>query len=240
MQEVSVFDIACERVEAVAQVRASGQFDYGLLDEHTRSFVQQKTEIIRRLSRTTAARMLEIGKAFYQIQERLPRGLWVLWIEYETDWPRGSVHKMVQVYKTFGDLDVTQNDVPVTVLQVLARKDVPDTAKEEARERIISGQPLTKEIASEIIRTHAPNSSDLLFIPTHQEIRYTRRAVEEKQEAITKATRSLAEYDRTLSSIQTAVLNLRMTMADAYGVPIAPRAVRDALNALEQLVGDAL
>lgn len=129
-------------------------FDYTALDTETRVVVQQYTDEIKGLVRRTASDTKNIGLKLIEVKPRLGHGHFMHWLKSEFDWSISTANKFMQVGEQFKFINITNLDIPISVLYFLAAPSTPNAARNEAIERANSGESLTLFEAKAIIQRH--------------------------------------------------------------------------------------
>lgn len=133
--------------------RRQKAFDYSSLDDETLSFLQSKTEEIRRLLRRTSQDIVHIGNYLIEAKERLEYGQFYKWLDAEFHWSYASASRFMGVAEKFGSSSsFTLQEVTIlpTALYELLPPSVPEEVIAEVFERAKAGEVVGKKIAKEI------------------------------------------------------------------------------------------
>jgi Protein of unknown function (DUF3102) len=143
-------------------------FDYGQLDGGTWKFVQDARDEIRRLGRSTARNIIEIGGHLVAVKERLPWGQWGAWLAAELPWITErtannwmNAHIWVANSESVSELSDAQldqllNSLSPTGLYLLASPDTPESATQEVIERALQGEVLPPTEVKKTVAEHKP------------------------------------------------------------------------------------
>src|SRR5262249_50333850 len=109
-----------------------------------------------KLAKRVAREIAEIGHHLSLAKGMVGHGRWLQWLESEFGWTDQTarnfihVHELVEArtpeFKKFLDLDL-----PVSTLYLIAAPGTPDAARNEIIDRATAGEPITREIAQEVI-----------------------------------------------------------------------------------------
>ncbi len=132
--------------------RRQKAFDYSSLDDETLSFLQSRTEEIRRLLRRTSQDIVDIGNYLIEVKERLAYGQFYKWLEAEFHWSYVSASRFMGVAEKFGSSSFNVKELAIlpTALYELLPPSVPEEAIAEVFEVAKSGQVVGRKIAKEI------------------------------------------------------------------------------------------
>lgn len=126
------------------------QFDYARLDRTTCQFVLQKTGEIRILMRRTARDIFSIGKKLIEIKEKLEHGHFLEWLEAEFAWSDRTARNFMRVAEVFKMETISDLQFAPSALYILAASSIPEGAREEAVNRALKGEAISKKTAQEI------------------------------------------------------------------------------------------
>lgn len=208
--------------------QAAVGFDYSVLSEADRIFLQRKATELHYLNHAAAQRLIAIGDVLCQVKDRLPHGVFRHWASAEFGWDGSYTTVLMQVFQTFGDLDLDENKVSASALTMLSRRYVPQQAKDEARAVLSQGAPLTLPRAREIVAPHAPDLARRHNSPQG-------RMADAVQHQAQQLERKIAKVETFTEQVRTAVQNLQVALVEAYGDNLHPQ-VRRALSQLQDLV----
>lgn len=128
-------------------------FDYDALDSETRIVVQQRTGEIRGLMRRAAQDIVDIGLKLIEVKEALPHGRFLPWLQSEfKEWGRTSAFRFMTVAEKFKDSNLEH--LAPSALYLLAEKDTPETARQEALAIAAKGEAVSHAKAREILDAH--------------------------------------------------------------------------------------
>ena len=133
-------------------LRKQKAFDYSSLDDETLSFLQSRTEEIRRLLRRTSQDIVDIGNYLIEVKERLEYGQFYKWLDAEFHWSYASASRFMGVAEKFGSSSFNVQELAIlpTALYELLPPSVPEEAIAEVFELAKSGQVVGQKIAKEI------------------------------------------------------------------------------------------
>lgn len=126
-------------------------FDYRLLSADKREFVLQKTDETQWLLKSTADKIIQIGKNLREVKERLPHGMFLPWLQSEFRLSEHTARNFMRVSERFEEKSITVMDFSVSALYLLAAPSTPQEAIDEAMQRADSGEKITKSLAKQII-----------------------------------------------------------------------------------------
>jgi hypothetical protein len=110
---------------------------------------------IRTLGKRLTADIIEIGRLLTESKEILGHGNFLPWIECEFGWADRTAERFMQVYRLSGKIDKLSNlEVPITGLYLLAAPSTPEEARKEMIERTESGETISNDQLKEIIEKH--------------------------------------------------------------------------------------
>lgn len=182
---------------------------------------------LRATSRDAAATLVKIGVSLQGVKTMYPQ-YFDAWVKTELQWPGRLVGQYLRIARAFGDIDWTEAQADPQALMVLTTQYTigGEQAINAARDILSRGEPLTLPHAQTIKQTANGHA----------------RTEEKRERQRFARTEYVPAYPVnssgwvTLSEIKAAVRNLQVAMTNAYGVPIQPRAVREAFDQLQQLV----
>jgi hypothetical protein len=110
---------------------------------------------IRNLGKRLTENIVEIGRLLSECKTILGHGNWLPWIEREFGWTDRTAERFMQVYRLSGKFDKMSNlEVPITGLYLLAAPSTPEEACTEVVARVGSGEKITNTELKEIIGKH--------------------------------------------------------------------------------------
>lgn len=133
---------------------ACHKFDYAALDSGTRLLAQEHAREIKSLLRQSADNVFQIGQSLIDVKRTLPHGCFRKWIDSEFSWSESAARKFMQVARQFKSVRITDLNITTTALYTLARKSVPEGARDEAIARARQGEVIEDPVAREIIHRH--------------------------------------------------------------------------------------
>jgi len=138
-------------VTTVMQLR----FEYAALDADTRAFVLERTERIHNLARMTAASIVKIGEYLTEVKERLGHGKFLEWIEREFAWTYKSAERFMHVSERFTLDNLSNIEIDVSALYLIAAPSTPEPVREEAIRRASNGEPVSHASARALVHRFA-------------------------------------------------------------------------------------
>jgi hypothetical protein len=129
-------------------------FDYEVLDTETRIVVQQRTTEIKALMKRAATDIIEIGQKLTEVKGRLGHGHFGGWLRAEFDWTPRTAQQFMLVAETFKNENFSLLEVAPSALYLLAAPSTPDSARQEALDRASEGEPITHQVARDIVGNH--------------------------------------------------------------------------------------
>ncbi len=101
-------------------------FDYGSLDSETSQYVRERAGLIHSLAWKTARGVVDIGQALTEMKERLGPGKFLLWVGDEFAWGYDSATRFMNVYERFESVNLTDLQIDVSALYLIADQRTPD------------------------------------------------------------------------------------------------------------------
>ena len=191
-------------------------YDYSQVAEEHRAAVMTSARTIKRHEQRTVESMLTIGRELAAVQEKLPHGQFLPWIEQEFGWQRSTAYNLIQLagkFPTVGNLP--PSGIGLAALYQLTA--APDSALQEAQARQQSGEKITKATATEIAVRHrqAAKRNEPPPPPTHlltggEAVALIWRGIKHHHQA--QSTDDLARNQERLAWLQTAPLPLFIQM----------------------------
>jgi myosin heavy subunit len=175
-------------------------FDYGLLNEDDREFVQQKSDEIHGQLKRTAEGIIRIGRNLIAVKKRLEdnyggRGHYEPWLHAEFDMSHSTAKRFMQVARRFNEETNLVSSISTSVLYELAAPSTPD---------IIIEQVQTGEIP--------PNLDAIKEAKAAQ-----KRAEEAEKQASEQAQSAQQQLFTTQSQAQTKIDELTQQIASLQG-----------------------
>src|SRR5262245_18194435 len=107
---------------------------------------------IRLLGKRVVADVIEIGRHLTEAKELVGHGNWLAWLDREFGWTDKTAERFMSVHALAGKFDNLSNlDVPVSGLYLLAEPSTPEQARDEIIERVKTGEALTQSQIKETI-----------------------------------------------------------------------------------------
>jgi hypothetical protein len=133
----------------------------------TLAFLTERAERIRVLGKRVAGDIIEIGRLLAECKERCGHGHWLPWLEAEFGWTDRTALNFTRVYElSLKSETVSDLDLPMRSLYLLAAPSTPDSARTEVIERAGAGERLNRAEVQAIITAHSPaavqEAADLL------------------------------------------------------------------------------
>jgi hypothetical protein len=132
-------------------------YDYSQVAEEHRAAVMTSARTIKRHEQRTVESMVVIGRELTAVQEKLPHGQFLPWIEQEFGWQRSTAYNLLQLAAKFPTVGNLPTGIGLSALYQLTA--APDSALEEARARQQTGEKITKSVATEIAVRHRTTTS---------------------------------------------------------------------------------
>jgi GH24 family phage-related lysozyme (muramidase) len=127
-------------------------FDYRVLRRFTtRVFVKDRADCIRELAKRTRKAIVQIGEWLAQVKERLPHGQWLPWLQTEFGWTDRTAQRFMQVYMAFKSDNLSNLEIDVSALYLLAAPKTPHAVRVEAIRRAQEGERITHATAQELV-----------------------------------------------------------------------------------------
>ncbi|ARV59266.1 hypothetical protein BZZ01_12085 [Nostocales cyanobacterium HT-58-2] len=129
-------------------------FDYSILDQRTKIFLQQHTQEIKSLIRRTAQDIVNIGQKLLEAKEQLGHGHFENWLQAEFNWGQWTARKFMQVTRQFQSVNFTDLSIDTSALYVLASPSTPEVVRQEALKRARQGEVITHAKVKAITKKH--------------------------------------------------------------------------------------
>jgi hypothetical protein len=128
------------------------QIDNPVLAEHAAA--------IRDLGRQTIHNVVEIGRHLTEAKKIAGHGNWLPWLRQEFDWSESTALRFMRVYELGKSVTVTDLELPVKAIYLLAAPSTPEEARDEIIERAKTGEPIsTATVKQTIARTRTDTKS---------------------------------------------------------------------------------
>ena len=128
-------------------------FAYGQLASSVRTDIEDQAQAIRGLLENTTKNVIQIGVRLQFVRNRIGRDCFQGWLRSEFQWSQPVASNYMAAAREFSELDCIGKFQP-SALFVLARRKVPQTAREEAVQAARRGEQITKSGAMAIISKH--------------------------------------------------------------------------------------
>jgi hypothetical protein len=106
------------------------------------SLTKHVTEI-RKLAGTTISNIVEIGRRLTECKKLVGHGNWLTWLEREFGWSESSALRFMRVYELGKSVTVTDLNLSVATLYLLAAPSTPEKARTEIIKRAKSGETIS-------------------------------------------------------------------------------------------------
>jgi hypothetical protein len=118
--------------------------------------------VIRALGRRVIGDVIEIGRRLADCKTRLGHGGWLPWLENEFGWSIATAERFIQVHENVGAkiVNLTNIDLPVSGLYLLAAPSTPDEVREAVIERAEAGGHLTLDDVKRMIEEARDKDAD--------------------------------------------------------------------------------
>jgi hypothetical protein len=101
----------------------------------------QRAQAIRTLGKRTIANVIEIGYHLTEAKTDCGHGVFLSWLNREFGWSYKQAERFMQVYSVMGKFDNLSNlDVPISALYLLASPSTPEAIRQEVIERAERGE----------------------------------------------------------------------------------------------------
>ena len=135
-------------------------FDYSSLDEDLSSFVQEKTQKIKKLIKKTTEDIINIGTYLTEVKEKLGHGNYLNWLYSEFKWSNATASRFMNVAAKFKSISLQDLDILPTALYELAAPSAPEEATFEAIERAKRGETITAQKVKDIKAKYKPRKKN--------------------------------------------------------------------------------
>lgn len=125
------------RENQAGDMNQSPAFDYEILAEETRSFVQRKADETRGLLRRTAQNVIAIGRNLQAVKDHLPHGQFLPWLQTEFAMTERHARNFMHAAARFGNKPEIIADLSVTVIYELAAPATPEAVIEQVERKQI-------------------------------------------------------------------------------------------------------
>jgi hypothetical protein len=117
-------------------------FDYGTLDDETRTRVIGQRDVIRQHCATGCQQIIAIGRALRDVKASLPHGQFRRWLASEFGWSERTARNYMRAAELFESKSATVADLPPTVLYELASGTEPEAVRAEVLTRAANGEAI--------------------------------------------------------------------------------------------------
>jgi site-specific DNA-methyltransferase (adenine-specific) len=142
------------------------------------AFLTERAERIRTLGKRVVNDVIEIGKLLIECKVRCGHGNWLPWLEREFGWTDKTAERYISVYQlSVGKFDTVSNlDLPMRALYLLAAPSTPESARDEVIELAESGKRISHAEVQAIIDAHSPAAVLRAARTIHREQKAERQA----------------------------------------------------------------
>ena len=118
----------------------------------------QRAQAIRVLGKRTIANVIEIGHHLVEAKTLCGHGNWLPWLDREFGWSDKQAERFMQMHSMLGKFDKLSNlDVPMSALYLLASPSTPEVVRQEVIERVERGEKVSvAEVTDTIAKAKAP------------------------------------------------------------------------------------
>lgn len=212
-----------------APVRPS--FEYHILDDEARHFVQQKAHETHGLLKRTAEHILQIGQNLRAAKEHLPHGQFLLWIETEFGMSRWTARNFIRVADKLEDKWRKFHHLPISVLYELA---APSTS-EGILTQIQDGQiPPTLEAVKEA--KEAERQASEAEHQNHEGNEYQQPSLFGDSEEMQKKQAMIEQLSHQITQLQehiAAIASPRVEIKEVEKAVVPPE-VREQVESLQR------
>jgi DUF3102 family protein len=120
--------------------------------DNERTLARHATEI-RRLGKRAVSDVIEIGRLLVESKKLAGHGNWLPWLEKEFGWTDKTAENFMNVARFSADkIETVSNlNLPLSGLYLLAAPSTPEVAKQEAISRAEAGEPIPLNTVKEIV-----------------------------------------------------------------------------------------
>jgi hypothetical protein len=116
----------------------------------------QHTDAIRVEGKRTVESVINIGRHLSEAREQCDHGEWLPWLKREFGWTERHARNFMSVYELDGKSEnISDLNIPVSGLYLLAAPSTPGEAKTEVIERAEKGEKFSVTEVKEVIDQHA-------------------------------------------------------------------------------------
>ncbi|MCE7980324.1 MAG: DUF3102 domain-containing protein [Caldilinea sp. CFX5] len=207
------YALSSQPAEDLAHGEPRLSYDYSQVAEEHRATVIASAKTIKRHERRTIENMVTIGCELKAVQDRLPHGQFLPWIEQEFGWQKTIAYNLLNLAAKFppgGNLPV---GIGLAALYQLTA--APDSALQEAQNRQHAGETITKAKATEIAARHRTAEKSGETPPPHnltgaEAIAVVWRGIKQHQRSLSQDVKE--QNEERLQWLQNAPLQLFINM----------------------------
>ena len=166
-------------------------FDYGSMSAPEVAALRSQADKIRRLSRSSMATIIELGRELVDAKKRLPHGQFERWVEAECGFTRRTANNYMTAASFADDKPETVSDLSPSLVYQLASKSTPVEIVDEILDRARKGEVIDqREVecrlreASRQQRAEAKKEKKRKSREISAKTRKRRAAEEEKHKAV--------------------------------------------------------
>jgi hypothetical protein len=121
------------------------------------SVLAKHAKAIRVRGKRVVDDIIEVGRRLSECKVIAGHGNWLAWLDREFGWDDRTAERFMGVYRLSGKSDNLSNlDIPVSAMYLLAAPSTPEKAREKIIERAEAGEKITTEEAKKIVAGHKP------------------------------------------------------------------------------------
>ena len=114
----------------------------------TETILAQNAEAIRALGKRVIGDIIEIGRLLTEAKKIAGHGNWLPWLDREFGWSDSTALRFMQVHTmALKSVTVTDLDLPLRGLYMLAAPSTPEEAREAVIERVENGERLSSRMS---------------------------------------------------------------------------------------------
>lgn len=194
-------------------------FDYSVLSSEQAQRTQEaEIRIIGRTQKT----IIENGRDLLAVKQDIGHGHFLNWIK-SLRISEDTAERYINVAKNFGQIPQTA-EFDKTALYLLSHTKVPESAREEAKQRAADGEKITEEIARQIRDAHKAKDE------AEQKARLAQQQLFTAQ---SEAQTQIAEYTSQINELKQEMADLVKPEVQIKEVQVIPQTVKDQLQRLQ-------
>jgi len=123
----------------------------------TNAALTEHAKAIRKLGKQTVENVIEIGRHLTEAKAEVKKlgGSWADWLKQEFDWNEISARRFMAVFECKSELDtVSDADLPLRTLYLLAAPGTSRAAREEVTNRTRNGEKLKHKEVAAVVKKH--------------------------------------------------------------------------------------